>query len=89
MLAAQAVSSDGCVGRQVKMRRRLGESEMPVTLMGPVMANSRRCGSAVMPKPLPIWLSAIVCSIGAIRSSTGASKRDTNAAEMRCGPART
>ena len=77
------------VGRQLKMRRRLGDSDTPVTVIGPVTANSRRCGSAVIPKPLPIWLSAIVCSMGAIRSSTGASNREMNAAATRCGPALT
>jgi hypothetical protein len=34
-------------------------------------------------------VSASVCSIGIIRSSTGPSKRDMNAAETRCGPAET
>ena len=86
---AHAASSAGVVGRQVKMRRRLGVSETPVTCVGPVTANSRRCGSAVTPNVSPMLVSASVCSIGATRSSTGPSARWMNAADTRCGPALT
>ena len=46
---AQAVSSEGSVGRQVKMARRLAVSDTPVGLKGPPMTRSRRCGSASSP----------------------------------------
>jgi hypothetical protein len=42
ILDAQGISSSGDRGRHVKIRRRLGVSETPVTLCGPEMANSRR-----------------------------------------------
>ena len=57
---AHAASSAAEVGRQLKMRRRLGVSDTPVTLNGPATANSRRCGSVVMPNPAPICESASV-----------------------------
>ena len=41
---AHGISSDGEVGRQMKMRRRLGVSDTPVTLYGPVMLKSRTWG---------------------------------------------
>ena len=40
------------VGWQVKILRRLGVSDTPVTASGPMIVKSRRCGSAVMPKPV-------------------------------------
>ena len=42
------------------MRRRLTVSDTPVTVNGPLIAKSRRCGSVVTPKPLPICVSASV-----------------------------
>ncbi len=86
---AQPRSSSAAVGRQAKTRRRLGVSEMPVTFIGPAITRSWMCGAAVMPKPVPMRMSTSVWSIGIIRSSTGPTKRGTNAAAMRCGPALT
>ena len=57
---AHAASSLGDVGRHVKILRRLGVSETPVTLNGPVMLKSRRCGSIVIPSARPISVSASV-----------------------------
>ena len=48
---AHDASSAADVGRQREDALRLGVSETPVTLNGPPTANSRRCGSVVMPKP--------------------------------------
>ena len=88
ILVAQGISSAADSGRQENTRRRLGVSETPVTVWGPRIANSRRCGSVVTPEtPLPICVSARVCSTGASRSSNGASDWTRNAAETRCGPA--
>ena len=89
MVAAHDASSAAAVGRQMKTLRRLGVSDTPVTLNGPPTANSRRCGSVVMPNPEPICESASECSIGGIKSSGTASKRCTNAAASRCVPALT
>ena len=58
--SAHGASSAGVVGRQMKTRRRLTVSDTPVTLCGPVTANSRRCGSVVTPSALPICVSASV-----------------------------
>jgi hypothetical protein len=49
MLRAQARPSVPAAGRQVKMRRRTGESETPLGLAGPVMTRSRRWGSREKP----------------------------------------
>ena len=81
IFVAHGASSAADSGRHVKIFRRLGVSEMPVTRIGPVMAKSRTCGRVVTPSALPIWLSASVYSIGASRSSTGALKRSTNEAD--------
>ncbi len=86
---AQGRSSSAAVGRHPKTRLRLGVSEMPVTFIGPAMTRSWMCGAEVMPKPVPMRMSMRVWSIGIIRSSTGPTKRGTNAAETRCGPALT
>ena len=68
---AQRVSSAGAVGRQVKILRRLGVSETPVTLKGPRIAKAFRWGNIVMPSPSLCSVSARVCSMGAIKSSIG------------------
>ena len=86
---AQPRSSSAVVGRQPNTLRRLGVSEMPVTFIGPAMTRSWMCGAEVMPKPVPMRMSTRVWSIGIIRSSTGPTKRGTNAAATRCGPALT
>ena len=44
------------------------------------------CGAAVMPKPVPMRMSTSVWSIGIIRSSTGPTKRGTNAAAIALRP---
>ena len=80
-------SSAAVVGRHVKIFRRLAVSDTPVTVWGPVMAKSRRCGSPVMPNVSPVLVSASVCSIGVMMSSIGPSANWTNAADTRCGPA--
>ena len=49
MRDAQVCSSPGAVGRHVKILRRLGVSDTPVTRCGPTIARSFRCGSVVMP----------------------------------------
>ena len=49
MREAQACSSPGAVGRQVKILRRLSVVDTPVTRVGPTMAMSFRCGSVVTP----------------------------------------
>ena len=46
---AQPASSEGSVGRQEKMARRLAVSETPVGLKGPPTTRSRRWGSASSP----------------------------------------
>ena len=56
----------------MKIRRRLGVSETPVTVDGPMMRSSRMCGSSVI--PCPIDTSASVFSSGITRSSGIASK---------------
>ena len=45
IFSAHGRASSGDVGRQVKIRRRLGVSDTPVGLNGPVTTKSRRCGS--------------------------------------------
>src|ERR1051325_11078888 len=65
------------------MRARLGVSEIPVTLNGPVIARSRRCGSVVKPYASAMLVLAIDQSSGAIRSCTGPSRRRMTA--MRTG----
>ncbi len=82
---AQVGSSAAEVGRQVKMRRRLTESETPVTAYGPLTVMSRRCGSSVTPKLM--LTSASVFSVGIRASSIGASNFWMNAADTLCGPA--
>ncbi len=57
---AHGISSDGEVGRQMKMRRRLGVSDTPVTLYGPVMLKSRTCGRMKIPALSPYSVSASV-----------------------------
>ena len=49
MPRAQTISCGAVDGWQVKIRRRLGVSETPVAVSGPVIAMSRRCGSVVKP----------------------------------------
>ena len=71
------------------MRRRLGVSDTPVGLNGPVTANICTCDCVVIPACEPICVSAMLCPIGAMLSFTGPSKVRMNAAVMRCGPART
>ena len=58
--AAHGRSSPAEVGRQVKILRRLGVAETPVTRCGPTMLRSLRCGSVVMPSATPICVSASV-----------------------------
>src|ERR1051325_2262833 len=87
--SAQGRASLGDVGRQVKMRRRLGVSDTPVGLNGPVTTKSEMCGTVVIPYWEPICVSAMLWPMGEMLSLTGPSKVRTNAAEMRCEPART
>src|SRR5690349_20902987 len=84
---AHGAASISAFGRHDRMRVRLGVSERPVDLGGPRIGKSRRWGAVVMPVAEPICVSASVCSIGEIRSSTIACDFGMNAAEMRCGPA--
>ena len=65
---AQRRSSDGTVGRQLKIFCRLAVSEMPVTRYGPLMTKSFTCGSVVIPGP-PEPPPANDQSCGRIRSS--------------------
>ena len=51
ILRAQGRASSELVGRQVNTRWRLGVSDRPVTLYGPLMITSRTCGSVVTPDP--------------------------------------
>ena len=74
-------------GWQEKILRRLGVSDTPVTLSGPAIARSCRCGAIVTPYPVPMRVSTSVNSMGASKSSTGPTDRGTKAAAMRCGPA--
>ena len=60
ILRAQGISSVGDSGRQTNTLRRLGVSETPVTVSGPVMLRSRRCGRMVMPTLSPYSVSASV-----------------------------
>ena len=60
IFSAQGRASLGAVGRQVKMRRRVGVSDTPVGLYGPVTTRSCRCGMFVMPDSDPICVSAML-----------------------------
>ncbi len=60
ILRAHGISSAAPVGRQTKILRRLGVSETPVTLYGPVTLKSRTCGRMVMPALSPYSVSASV-----------------------------
>ena len=88
MSQAQVSSSFAEAGEQVKMRRRLGVSETPVTTKGPAMVNDCRCGSAMNPGT-PALISTIDCSTWRNSSSVGPSNFAMNAADTRCGPALT
>src|SRR5688572_6872389 len=89
IFSAHGRASLGDVGRHVKIWRRLGVSDTPVGLYGPVTTRSDRCGILVMPCSDPICVSAMLWPIGARLSLTGPSNVLMNAAAMRCGPART
>ena len=89
MARAHGRTSSGPVGRQEKMLRRLGVSETPVTLAGPLITRSRMWGGMVSPYPMPIWVSAMLCPCAEKRSSTGPRSVGMKTAETRWGPART
>src|SRR3954469_7893541 len=86
--SAHARCAAAAVGRQVKIALRLGVSEMPVMLVGPLIAISMTYGGSVVPA-LPVPFDARDQSCGLIRSSYGPSVRRTNAAVTRCWPALT
>ena len=83
---AHGRSSDGTVGRQLKIFWRAGVSAIPVGRYGPLMTKSFTCGSVVMPGP-PEPPPANDQSCGRIRSSYGPSCRRTKVAATLCCPA--
>ncbi len=72
----------------MKILRRLGVSETPVALYGPLMPTSRTCGNEESPGTLPDALSPSVRSSGWTKLSAW-SLPDLliNEAETSCGPA--
>src|SRR5215510_603087 len=85
MVVAHGNSSLGDSGRHLKTLRRPSVSDTPVTVYGPVIVKSWRCGTC-RSCGAPI-ASASVYSIGATRSSTRPENFGMNAADTRCGPA--
>ena len=49
IFSAHARSSARAAGRHVKILRRLGVSDTPVTFDGPAITSAFMCGNAVMP----------------------------------------
>src|SRR4051812_13882918 len=89
MRSEQGFSSTFVLGRQTKIRLRIGVSETPVTLLGPRTTKFEMCAPTVMPDCDPICVSAMLWPIGAMLSLTGPSYVLGNAALTRCGPALT
>src|SRR4029078_4341105 len=73
-------------GRKEKMILRLGVSETPVTLVGPITATSMIAGGVVVPA-LAVPFEALDQSVGRIKSSYGPSFRRTKATDTDFWPA--
>src|SRR6476646_2162683 len=84
--SAHGFSSAFDAGRQEKTILRLGVSEMPVTLVGPITATSMIAGGVVVPA-LAVPFEALDQSVGRMRSSYGPSLRRTNATDTVFWPA--
>src|SRR4051812_20979544 len=87
MRSEHGFSSAFDLGRQTKIRLRIGVSETPVTFAGPRTTKFEMCAPTVMPDCDPICVSAMLWPIGAMLSLTGPSYVFGKAALTRCGPA--
>ena len=77
MLSAHTRCAAGSFGAQVKIARRLGESEMPRIFVGPVTSTSMMYVGSVVPAA-PVPPEARDHSCGLMRSSYGPSAFFTN-----------
>src|SRR5688500_14233050 len=84
--SAHAAAANEADGRHENTIFRLGDSDRPTVLLGPMTVSSMMCGGTVVPA-LFVPAAASDQSWGLIKSSYGPSVRRTKAADTRCCPA--